>query len=121
MREEIRQMGRDARTAAHEMAKIAVRKNGRLEAVAVALERRELPIDAANRKDIAEALVKGLAAAKVDRLRLSDKVLTEMTDGLREIGPASRSRGRNTPPVDPPKRAEGGKNADSARCGGHCL
>lgn len=86
MREEIRQMGQDARMAAHEMAKIgSAQKRQALEAVAVALGEARAAIDAANRKDIAEALDKGLAAAKVDRLRLSDKVLTEMTDGLREI------------------------------------
>jgi len=86
MREEIRQMGLDARTAAHEMAKIgSAQKRQALEAVAVALGEARAAIDAANRKDVAEALDKGLAAAKVDRLRLTDKVLTEMTDGLREI------------------------------------
>lgn len=86
MREEIRQMGQDARMAAHEMAKMgSARKRQALEAVAVALGEARAAIDAANRKDIAEALDKGLAAAKVDRLRLTDKVLTEMTDGLREI------------------------------------
>ena len=86
MREEIRQMGQDARMAAHEMAKIGTaQKRQALEAVAVALGEARAAIDAANRKDIAEALDKGLAAAKVDRLRLTDKVLAEMTDGLREI------------------------------------
>ncbi len=86
MRKEIRQMGLDARAAAHEMAKIgSAQKRQALEAVAVALGEARAAIDAANRKDIAEALGKGLPAAKVDRLRLTDKVLAEMTDGLREI------------------------------------
>ncbi len=86
MREEIRQMGQDARMAAHEMAKIGTaQKRQALEAVAVALGEARAAIDEANRKDIAEALDKGLPAAKVDRLRLTDKVLAEMTDGLREI------------------------------------
>lgn len=86
MREEIRQMGQDARMAAHEMAKIgSAQKRQALEAVAVALGEARAAIEAANRKDIAEALAKGLTAAKVDRLRLTDKVLAEMTDGLREI------------------------------------
>jgi len=86
MREEIRQMGQDARMAAHEMAKIgSAQKRQALEAVAVALGEARAAIDAANRKDIAEALDKGLPAAKGDRLRLTDKVLAEMTDGLREI------------------------------------
>lgn len=86
MREEIRQMGQDARMAAHEMAKIGTaQKRQALEAVAVALGEARAAIDAANRKDIAEALDKGLPAAKVDRLRLTDKVLAEMTDGLRRL------------------------------------
>jgi len=86
MREEIRQMGQDARMAAHEMAKIgSAQKRQALEAVAVALGEARAAIEAANRKDITEALAKGLTAAKVDRLRLTDKVLAEMTDGLREI------------------------------------
>lgn len=86
MREAIRQMGRDARTAAHQMAKVgSAQKRQALESVAVALGQAREAIEKANQKDIEEALGKGLPAAKVDRLRLSDKVLGEMMDGLREI------------------------------------
>lgn len=86
MREEILQMGKDARTAAHHMAKIgSVQKRQALEQVAVALGQAREAIEEANQKDLRAALSKGLPTAKVDRLRLSDKVLDEMRDGLREI------------------------------------
>lgn len=86
MREEILQMGKDARTAAHHMAKIgSVQKRQGLEQVAVALGQAREAIEEANQKDLRAALSKGLPTAKVDRLRLSDKVLDEMRDGLREI------------------------------------
>lgn len=86
MREEIRQMGRNARTAAHQMAKVgSVRKRQALEAVAVALGEARDAIAKANQQDIEEAVGKGLSPAKVDRLRLSDKVLSELRDSLKEI------------------------------------
>ncbi len=77
MREEILRMGKEARTAAHQMAKAgSSRKREALEHLADALERAREPI---------ELLKKGLPAARVDRLRLNDKVLSEMVGGLREI------------------------------------
>jgi len=86
MREGILQMGRNARTAAHQMAKVSsTRKQQALEEVADAIEKKRDAIETANRKDIQESLEKGLPKAKVDRLRLTDQVLSEMTDGLRQI------------------------------------
>jgi len=86
MREEILQMGREARTAAHQMAKVSnPRKQQALEHLAGALEKEREQIARANEKDIEAALRKGLPAPKVDRLRLSDKVLGEMIEGLGEI------------------------------------
>lgn len=86
MREEILQMGREARTAAHQMAKVSnPRKQQALEHLAGALEKEREQIARANEKDIEAALRKGLPAPKVDRLRLSDKVLGEMIEGLHEI------------------------------------
>ena len=86
MREEILQMGKDARTAAHQMAKVSsVQKRQALEQVADAIGQAREAIAAANQKDLEEAMGKGLSAAKVDRLRLTDKVLNEMRDGLKEI------------------------------------
>ena len=93
MREEILQMGKDARTAAHQMAKVSsVQKRQALEQVADAIGQAREAIGAANQKDIEEALGKGMSAAKVDRLRLTDKVLSEMRDGLQGDCSASGSR-----------------------------
>ena len=86
MREEILRMGKEARTAAHEMAKAgSAAKQEALEHLAGALAKERGNIADANRVDVDEALGKGLPAPKVDRLRLNDKVLGEMIDGLREI------------------------------------
>jgi glutamate-5-semialdehyde dehydrogenase len=86
MREEILAMGKEARTAAHEMAKAGSNsKQEALEHLAGALTKEREKIARANQKDIDEALRKGLSAPKVDRLRLNDKVLGEMIDGLHEI------------------------------------
>jgi glutamate-5-semialdehyde dehydrogenase len=86
MREEILRMGQEARTAAHQMAKASsTQKRDALEYLAGALKTERKKIALANEKDIEDALQKGLPAAKVDRLRLSDKVLGEMIGGLQEI------------------------------------
>jgi glutamate-5-semialdehyde dehydrogenase len=86
MREEILQMGKKARTAAHQMAKTnSSSKQEALEHLAVALGKEREKITRANQKDVDDALRKGLPAPKVDRLRLNDKVVGEMIDGLREI------------------------------------
>lgn len=86
MREQILEMGKRAREAAHLMAKAdSGRKREALEKMALALERERGSIDAANRKDVEDAVGKGLAAAKVDRLIISEKVLGEMVSGLREV------------------------------------
>jgi glutamate-5-semialdehyde dehydrogenase len=86
MREEILNMGRAARQAAHEMAKASSnQKREALEHLAASLENNADVIAAANEKDVAEALNKELPKAKVDRLRISGKVLQEMTAGLREV------------------------------------
>ncbi len=86
MREEILALGKRAREAAHEMANAGSTVKRRvLEAMAPALERNRAAISAANEKDIKEAASKGLPKAKVDRLRLSDKVFSEMIAGLREV------------------------------------
>jgi glutamate-5-semialdehyde dehydrogenase len=86
MREEILRMGKEARTAAHQMAKAGTSgKQEALEDLAGALNREREQIALANQKDIDEALRKGLPAPKVDRLRLNDQVLGEMISGLKQI------------------------------------
>ncbi len=86
MREQILEMGKKARRAAHLMAMANDnQKRVALENTAAALERELQSIFAANRKDVEDAERKGLGKAKIDRLIISEKVLTEMTGGLKEV------------------------------------
>lgn len=86
MYEEIREMGKRGRIAAHQMAKAgSALKREALERMANALEEQREAISAANENDLREAINKGMAKAKTDRLRLSDKVVKEIVDGLREV------------------------------------
>ncbi len=79
-------MGKMARRAAHQLAKMRSEpKRLALENMAGALKRERQAIEAANQKDIEAAREKGLSGAKLDRLVLSDKVLNEMMAGLREV------------------------------------
>ncbi|MHC1745373.1 MAG: glutamate-5-semialdehyde dehydrogenase [Syntrophobacteraceae bacterium] len=86
MREEILAMGKRARRASQQMAvaNSSVKRN-MLEAVAKALEKDRHAIAEANEKDLVEAEKRGLPKAKVDRLRLTDKVVKEMVGGLLEV------------------------------------
>jgi glutamate-5-semialdehyde dehydrogenase len=86
MRQAILQMGKNARAAAHQMAKTgSTLKREALQHLAAAIEIEREAIELANQRDVQDALQKGLPAAKVDRLRLTDNVIREMVDGLREI------------------------------------
>ncbi|ROQ90959.1 glutamate-5-semialdehyde dehydrogenase [Desulfosoma caldarium] len=85
-REEMTAMGKRAREAAHQMAKAGTTLKQRfLEKTAERLGAERDRLAQANALDIAAAEEKGLPKAKVDRLRLTDKVLKEMTDGLRQV------------------------------------
>ena len=86
MREEILMMGKKAREAAHQMAKAgSVSRREAIERMADAIHKERASISEANDQDIREAMGKGLPKAKVDRLRLSDKVMKEMIEGLKEV------------------------------------
>jgi len=86
MRQAILQMGKNARAAAHQMAKTSsTLKREALQHLADSLGKEREAIELANQRDVQDALQKGLPAAKVDRLRLTDNVIREMVDGLREI------------------------------------
>ena len=60
-------------------------KNAALDAVARAIERDAQVLKDANARDVARAREKGLDAAFVDRLTLSDKALKTMVEGLRQV------------------------------------
>jgi len=86
MRDEILEMGKKAREASHLMAMAnSNQKREFLEKTAATLERERDSIGAANRKDVEQAEIKGLGKAKIDRLVVSEKVLKEMVDGLKEV------------------------------------
>ena len=77
-------LGRRARHASRAMARASTAaKNAALDAVARAIERDAQVLKDANARDVARAREKGLDAAFVDRLTLSDKALKTMVEGLR--------------------------------------
>jgi glutamate-5-semialdehyde dehydrogenase len=79
-------VGRAARAAARAMAKAPTAvKDHALNAIADAIERDRTRLLDANRRDVNAARDKGLAAAMVDRLALSDKAVSTMAEGLRQI------------------------------------
>src|SRR5208283_262700 len=86
MRDEILEMGKKAREAAHLMGMAnSNQKREALRKMASALEFERESIGAANCKDVEEATRRGLGKAKIDRLIISEKVLQEMIDGLKEV------------------------------------
>ncbi|MBN3836768.1 glutamate-5-semialdehyde dehydrogenase [Burkholderia sp. Ac-20344] len=79
-------LGRRARHASRAMARASTAaKNAALDAVARAIERDAQALKDANARDVARAREKGLDAAFVDRLTLSDKALQTMVEGLRQV------------------------------------
>ncbi|CAG2261526.1 MULTISPECIES: glutamate-5-semialdehyde dehydrogenase [Burkholderia] len=79
-------LGRRARHASRAMARASTAaKNAALDAVARAIERDAQALKDANARDVARAREKGLDAAFVDRLTLSDKALNTMIEGLRQV------------------------------------
>ncbi|KVN24643.1 gamma-glutamyl-phosphate reductase [Burkholderia pyrrocinia] len=79
-------LGRRARQASRAMARASTAaKNAALDAVARAIERDAQALKDANARDVARAREKGLDAAFVDRLTLSDKALKTMIEGLRQV------------------------------------
>jgi glutamate-5-semialdehyde dehydrogenase len=79
-------VGRRARQASRAMARAATAaKNAALEAIAHAIEREAATLKEANARDVERAREKGFDAAFIDRLTLSDKALSRMIEGLREV------------------------------------
>jgi glutamate-5-semialdehyde dehydrogenase len=80
------QMGRRAREAARGMARAGSReKNAALRVAADRLLSEAPRLKHENEKDLAAATAKGLTKAMIQRLTLSDKVIKEMAQGLREV------------------------------------
>jgi glutamate-5-semialdehyde dehydrogenase len=82
----IRTMARDGREAARLMAKATTdAKNRALRATAALLRQRRHDIRVENEKDLVAAEKAGLSGAKLDRLRMTDRVLEEMAAGLEDV------------------------------------
>jgi glutamate-5-semialdehyde dehydrogenase len=82
----MQEMGKRARQASQFMASAGSSlKRDALIMMAEVLRQEVDGIQSANEKDILAAKEKNLAKAKLDRLRLSDKVLDEMISGLHEV------------------------------------
>jgi len=82
----IRLMAQRAKKAARSLISLSTEaKNGLLLKMAEALEEKRLFIQEQNRKDLLAGREKGLSAAMLDRLELSDKVMASMIGGLLEV------------------------------------
>ena len=79
-------VGREARNASRLVAKAdTATKNTALTVMAQAIERTSAALIAANVRDVDAARAKGLDAASLDRLTLTQKSIGAMAEGLRQI------------------------------------
>lgn len=86
----IHTLGKTARTASRAMARASTAtKNAVLTEMANLIEQQADALKTENAKDLAQARAKGLDAAFIDRLTLSDKAITTMVAGLRQIAELS--------------------------------
>ena len=79
-------LGKTARTASRAMARATTAtKNQALREMANLIEQQSEQLKLENAKDLEQARSKGLDAAFIDRLTLSDKAIYTMVEGLRQI------------------------------------
>ena len=80
------QLGRQARTASRALGQLSTaEKNDCLLAMAEALERNNSAIQEANARDMEGGASSGLGSAMLDRLKLDEKRVRAMAQGLREV------------------------------------
>ncbi|MES2924456.1 MAG: glutamate-5-semialdehyde dehydrogenase [Verrucomicrobiota bacterium] len=86
LHETIHQMGRQARAAAYQLAKLTSDgKNDILRAMAASIRNRVREILAANAKDLAAGKEKGLSSAMLDRLMLDEMRIEAMAAGIDQV------------------------------------
>ena len=84
--EQMMQLAKQARGAARELARFTTsEKNDCLLAMADALEQNRDDIRKANTRDLETAAQMALSSAMLDRLRLDDRRIAAMSNGLREV------------------------------------
>src|SRR2546425_5624736 len=93
--EQMTRLARQAKAASRELAKLTTaEKNACLLAMAEALEQNRDGIKEANARDMEAAATAGLSAAMLDRLKLDEKRIAAMANGLREVAGLSDPVGR---------------------------
>ncbi len=93
--EHMTQLAKQARAASRELARLTpAEKNSCLLAMAEALEQNRAAIQEANALDMTAGAASGLSAAMLDRLKLDDKRVAGMANGLREVAALPDPTGR---------------------------
>ncbi|KAG0194156.1 hypothetical protein DFQ28_001293 [Apophysomyces sp. BC1034] len=97
-------LGRRARAASRAIARApGAAKSAALEHIARSVHEQAAALKRANARDVERAKVNGRDAAFIDRLTLSDKALTTMVEGLRQVAalpdPVGGIIGMNTRPT----------------------
>jgi glutamate-5-semialdehyde dehydrogenase len=83
---DVRHLAREAKDASYEVARADTnRKNAALRAMAEGLLTHAETLKSENAADLAAGKAAGLSAAMLDRLTLTDKTITGMAQGLREV------------------------------------
>ena len=86
IREHMTDMGKRARAAARVLAAAGPESKSRaLTCLATLLRERQEKVEAANAKDLAAAAARGLDAPRMDRLRLTQRVMEEMAAACEEV------------------------------------
>ncbi|HKQ38317.1 MAG TPA: glutamate-5-semialdehyde dehydrogenase, partial [Verrucomicrobiae bacterium] len=86
LQQEITAVARQAREASRALARLSTaEKNAALRAMADALEAGKDTLLKANARDMEAAAQSGLSSAMLDRLRLDEKRIAAMAEGLREV------------------------------------
>ena len=84
--EQMTLLAKQAKAASRELARLTTaEKNACLLAMATALEQNSSQLKEANARDVEGATQAGLSPAMLDRLRLDDKRIAAMAQGLREV------------------------------------
>ncbi len=80
------EMAKAAKSAAKQLARCSSgQKNNALRTISQKLIQNAAKIKAENERDVKQAREQGLSAAMIDRLTITDAVLTAMADGLTEV------------------------------------
>ncbi|MDQ7031655.1 MAG: glutamate-5-semialdehyde dehydrogenase [Desulfonauticus sp.] len=86
LREEILDLAKRAKNASKKLAYVDTnQKNKALLELASLLEENKQSIFNENKKDLEAAKARGLSAAKIDRLKITDKVICSMVQSCREV------------------------------------